>query len=92
MKRARELRNVIERTTVLANVEEAHIKLTLRPVRNNNVAKAGALLGISPRPVRKRIAAFQKMHSAQTRADQPRLTELGATGAGSAAAAKGAGA
>jgi DNA-binding protein Fis len=91
MKRARELRNVIERTTVLANVEEAHIKLTLRPVRNN-VGKAGALLGISPRPVRKRIAAFQKMHSAQTRADQPRLTEFGATGAGSAAAAKGAGA
>jgi len=90
MKSARELRNVIKRTTVLANVEEAHIKLTLRPVRNN-IGKAGALLGVSPRPVGKRTA-FQKMKSAQTRADQPRLTEFGATGAGSAAAAKGAGA
>jgi len=127
---ARELRNVIERATIvagtgtlhlehlpaavlgqsfaarrkgkismallpgerLAKVEEAYIALTLRYV-SNNVGEAAALLGISPRTVRNRIAVFQKTRRPQTEADnQLRLTELGATGGRSMAAAKGVGA
>ena len=76
----------------LAKVEEAYIELTLRHV-SNNVGKAAALLGISPSTVRNRIAVFQKTRRPQTRADnQPRLTEIGATGGRSMGAAKGAGA
>jgi DNA-binding NtrC family response regulator len=125
---ARELRNVIERATIvagtgtlhlehlpaavlgqtfaahpkdkismallpgerLAKVEEAYIALTLRHV-GNNVAEAAALLGISPRTVRNRIAVFQKTRRPQRSADdQLRLTEIGATGGQSMAAAKGA--
>ena len=76
----------------LAKVEEAYIELTLRHV-NNNVGEAAALLGISSNTVRNRIAVFQKTRRPHTRADnQPRLTELGAAGKPSIAAAKGAGA
>ena len=76
----------------LAKVEEAYIELTLRHV-SNNIGEAAALLGISPRTVRNRIAVFQKTRGPQTRADIPlRLTELGAAGGRSMAAAKGAGA
>jgi len=127
---ARELRNVIERATIvagtgtlrrehlppavlgqnfasapkerismallpgerLARVEEAYIELTLRYV-SNNIGEAAALLGISPRTVRNRIAVFKEMRGPLTRADIPlRLTELGAAGKRSIAAAKGAGA
>jgi DNA-binding NtrC family response regulator len=76
----------------LAQVKEAYIELTLRHV-GNNIGEAAALLGISPRTVRNRNAEFQKMQGPQTRSDIPlRLTELGATGRRSMAAAKGAGA
>jgi len=127
---ARELRNVIERATIvagtgtlrrehlppavlgqtfsvepkdrismvllpgqrLAKVEEAYIELTLRHV-SNNIGEAAALLGISPRTVRSRIAVFQKARGPQTEAEIPlRLTELGAAGKRSMAASKGAGA
>ena len=127
---ARELRNVIERATIvagagtlrrehlpptvlghtfaagpkdiismallpgerLAKVEEAYIELTLRYV-SNNIGEAAALLGISPRTVRNRIALFKETLGPQTRADIPlRLTELGAAAKRSIAAAKGAGA
>src|SRR5665213_55189 len=113
---ARELRNVIERATIvagsgtlrrehlpptvlghtlaagpkdrismallpgqrLAKVEEAYIELTLRHV-SNNIGEAAALLGISPRTVRHRIAVFKEMREPQPQADDPlRLTELGA--------------
>ena len=43
----------------LAKVEEAYIELTLRHV-SNNIGEAAALLGISPRTVRNRIAVFQR--------------------------------
>src|SRR6185312_16320124 len=76
----------------LAKVEEAYIELTLRHV-SNNIGDAAALLGISPRPVRNRIAVFKKTRKPQTRADIPLgLTELGAAGKQSIAAVKGAGA
>ena len=76
----------------LAKVEEAYIELTLRHV-SNNIGEAAALLGISPRTVRNRIAVFKKTRKPQTQADIPLgLTELGATGKQSIAAAKGAGA
>ena len=76
----------------LAQVEEAYIKLTLRYV-SNNIGEAAALLGISPRTVRNRIAVFKETCGPQTRADTPlRLPELGAAGKRSIAAAKGAGA
>jgi len=76
----------------LANVEEAYIELTLRYV-SNNIGKAAALLGISPRTVRNRIAGFKETRGPQTRADIPlRLTELGAVGKQSIATARGAGA
>jgi len=76
----------------LAKVEQAYIELTLRHV-SNNIGEAAALLGISPRTVRNRIAVFQKTREPQTQADIPlRLTELGAAGKRSSAAAKGAGA
>jgi DNA-binding NtrC family response regulator len=127
---ARELRNVIERATIvagtgtlrreqlppsvlgqtfasgpkdrismallpgerLAKIEEAYIELTLRYV-SNNIGEAAALLGISPRTVRNRMAVFKERRGPQTRADIPlRLTELGAAGKQSIAAAKGAGA
>ena len=125
---ARELRNVIERATIvagtgtlrrehlppavleetfasatkdrismvllpgerLAKVEEAYIELTLRYV-SNNIGEAAALLGISPRTVRNRIAVFKETRKPQTRAGIPlRLTELEAAGKQSIAAAKGA--
>ena len=74
----------------LAKVEEAYIVLTLRHV-SNNIGEAAALLGISPRTVRNRIAVFKETRGPQTRADIPlRLTELGAGGGRSMAAAKGA--
>ena len=76
----------------LAKVEEAYIELTLRYV-SNNIGEAAALLGISPRTVRNRIAVFKETRGPQTRTDIPlRLTELGAAGKQSIAAAKGAGA
>ena len=76
----------------LAKVEEAYIELTLRHV-SNNIGEAAALLGISPRTVRNRIAVFKKTREPQTRADIPLpLIELGAAGRRSMAAAKGAGA
>ena len=76
----------------LAKVEEAYIELTLRHV-SNNIGEAAALLGISPRTVRNRIAVFKKAREPQTRADIPlRLIELGAAGRRPMAAAKGAGA
>ena len=76
----------------LAKVEEAYIELTLRYV-SNNIGEAAALLGISPRTVRNRIAVFKETRRPQTRAGSPlRLTKLGAAGKQSIAAAKGAGA
>ena len=76
----------------LAKVEEAYIELTLRHV-SNNIGEAAALLGISPRTVRNRMAVFKERRGPQTRADIPlRLTELGAAGKQSLTAAKGAGA
>jgi DNA-binding NtrC family response regulator len=76
----------------LAKVEEAYIELTLRYV-SNNIGEAAALLGISPRTVRNRIAVFKETREPQTQADIPlRLPELGAAGNRSIAAAKGAGA
>ena len=75
----------------LAKVEEAYIELTLRYV-SNNIGEVAALLGISPRTVRNRIAVFKETRGLQTRADIPlRLTGLGAAGKQSIAA-KGAGA
>ena len=76
----------------LARVEEAYIELTLRYV-SNNIGEAAALLGVSPRTVRNRIADFKEMRGPLTRADIPlRLAELGAAGKRSIAEAKGAGA
>jgi len=76
----------------LAKVEQAYIELTMRYV-SNNIGKAAALLGISPRTVRNRIAVFKKTRGSQTRAGIPlRPTEFGAAGKHSLAAAKGAGA
>jgi len=127
---ARELRNVIERATIvagigelhlehlpanlleqtsaarpkekgsmillpgerLAEVEEAYIELTLQHV-SNNVPEAAALLGISPRTVRNRIARFQKKRRPQDPPDNSVLsTEVGAAGRYFMAAAKGVGA
>ena len=127
---ARELRNVIERATIvagigklhlehlpanlleqtsaarpkekgsmillpgerLAEVEEAYIELTLQHV-SNNVPEAAALLGISPRTVRNRIARFQKKRRPQDPPNNSVLpTEIGAAGGYFMAAAKGVGA
>jgi DNA-binding NtrC family response regulator len=127
---ARELRNVIERATIiastgllhlghlpatllgesfamrrqdngsmtllpgkqLAEVEEAYIALTLRHV-SNNVAAAAALLGLSPRTVRNRMAMFQRRRTPQTPADDMRrLTQARAPEGWSTGAAKAVGA
>ena len=127
---ARELRNVIERATIvagtgplhlahlpaallepsltarrqdngsmtllpgarLAEVEEAYIALTLRHV-SNNVTAAAALLGLSPRTVRNRIAIFQRSRGPQAPGgDRLRLADAKAAKRRITAVAKGVGA